>query len=98
MSRDPQATALRHAVRHGVPHVHRDGPLVVVVIDGRQDPITGRIEAQCLQRMCSSAGIARAVAARVLDVAEQFPGRDPLATAELYAEAALRHARRRRGA
>lgn len=96
MSRDPRVTALRHAARNGVPWVHMDGPLVVLVLHGEGNPITGEQRGTVVTRMCRSAGLAKAVAARVLDALALFPQRDPLATAELYAEAALRFARLRR--
>lgn len=98
MSRDPKATALRAASVHGVPFVHRDGALVLLVVHGEHNPITGEHRGVVVTWMCSSAGIARSVAASALGMLDQFPERHPLQTAELYAEAALRFARLRRRA
>jgi hypothetical protein len=100
MSRSPVDTALRAAARLGTPHVHRDGPLVVLVLHGGTvDHVTGEIRAATMQRMCWSAALARSVAARVLQDARTFAGHpDPLAVSVLYAEAALRFARLRRRA
>lgn len=98
MSADPVQTALRHAARRGTPYVHTDGPLVVLVMHGGTvDHVTGEIRAATMQRMCWSAALARSVAARALTDLAQFPGHpDPLAVSVMYAEAAWRHARRRR--
>lgn len=95
MSRDPVQAALLAARRHGVPHVHRVGALVVLVLHGEGNPLTGEQRGVVCTRMCSSSGIARAVAESALTCLEAFPERDPLAVAEMYAEAAYRHACRR---
>lgn len=97
MSRDPISAALGHAVERGVPYVHRDGPLVVLVLAATRNTKTQRCTGHYLSRMCSSAALARTVAATALTNLEAFPGRDPLEVSELYAEAAYRHARRRAG-
>ncbi|HYC44508.1 MAG TPA: hypothetical protein VED01_03390 [Burkholderiales bacterium] len=96
MSRDPVATALRAAARHGVPYVHRDGCFVVLVITGGGSYAAEQLTGDVRTRMCSSAGLARLVAARALADLKLFPdARDSLRVSELYAEAALRHALRR---
>jgi len=99
MSADPVQTALRHAARRGTPYVHQDGPLVVLVLDGAVNHSTGQIRAVTMQRMCWSSALARSVAARALGDLQAFAGHpDPLAVSALYAEAAYRHACRRRRA
>lgn len=100
MSRSPTETALLHAYRAGqLPYVHTAGPLVVLVLTGEYNPLTGQHRGQCLTWMCASAGLARAVAARCLQDLVTFAGHpSPLAVSAMYAEAALRHALRRRRA
>lgn len=98
MSSDPVRTALLHARTRGVPYVHRVGALVVLVLHGEGNPITGEQRGVVCTRMCASAGIAKAVEARALDDLDQFPeSRDPLRVSAMYAEAAYRHAMRRSG-
>jgi hypothetical protein len=93
MSRNPVDTALRAAAHHGVPYVHRDGPLVVLVLWGAGSHVTGELRGRVRTRMCSSSAMARAVAARVLADLQTFPEHpDVLAVSALYAEAAYRFA------
>lgn len=93
MSRDAIQTALRAAAKHGTPHAHAAGPLVVLVLDGEWDRETDRIAGRTRTWMCSSAAMARSVAARAVADLEQFPEHpNSLAVSALYAEAAHRFA------
>jgi len=93
MSRDPCATALRAAAAHGTPYAHRDGPLVVLVVDGTHDRETDELRGRAHTWMCSSSALARAVAARAVADLAMFPRHaNPLAVSALYAEAAHRFA------
>jgi hypothetical protein len=95
MSRDPKQVALARAAEHGTPYVHRDGPFVVLVLSATRNTATRQLTGEAYTRMCSSAAIARVVAASALTNLQQFPERDPLAVSALYAEATYRHACRR---
>lgn len=94
MSRDPVAAAVSAAARFGVPHVHRAGPYVVLVLAGHG---LRNVRADVRTWMCSSAAIARVVERTALTNLRQFPDRDALEVSALYAEAAYRHACRRAG-
>jgi hypothetical protein len=99
MSRAVQATALGNAVRNGCPYVHRSGRKVVVVFRAQLDAVARTVSGNCIDKTFASAGMARAVESRVFSDLRAFPehaGRI-LDVGELYATAALRHARRRRG-
>ena len=100
MSRDPQATALKAARRYGVPYCHREGPLVVLVLHGEGNPITGEQRGTVCTWMCASSGLAASVEARALADLATFGEEhaNTLAVSVMYAEAALRNARRRRRA
>lgn len=74
------------AARVGVPYVHREGTLVVLVLGDYNSQF------QLSHRMCPSEQQARLVASTVIAHMQQFPERDPLAVAAMYAEAAVRHA------
>jgi hypothetical protein len=93
VSRNPVDTALRAAAHHGTPYVHTAGPLVVLVLEGTHNRVTGEVRGVTRTRMCSSSAMARAVAARVLADLQAFPAHpDVLAVSALYAEAAYRFA------
>lgn len=92
-----QRAALLGAAKHGVPFVHQSGREVVLVLAIGQDHIKGTVTGHFERKDCGSAGMARAVAARVITDIGAFPAHigNTLAVSLQYAEAARRHALRR---
>lgn len=99
MTTDLQRTAVRQAQLRGVPYVLRSGREVVLLLGYSIDYVRNRFEHNSQHRVLSSSGLAAAVAARALTDLQAFPehAHRILDVSTLYAEAALRHARRRRG-
>lgn len=92
-------TAHRRAAREGVPLVHQAGRDVVLVMGVQVDHVRQQIHAASRAVVCSSAGLARVVAERVLTDLRNYPEREAYAldAAKQNAEAAYRHACRRAG-
>jgi hypothetical protein len=99
-NQDPCAIALRRAVTAGVPYVEASGPSVVLVLRvTRQLDGGGQISGEVVRWQCSSAAMARLVAARALNDLRMFPwyGAEILKVSEMYVRAARAHAARRQG-
>lgn len=73
MSNDIRARAMRAANRAGTPYVHRTGNQLALVLSVKVDFSISQMSGQVLLKECSSAGLARAVAARVLGDLERNP-------------------------
>lgn len=98
MSSPPQAVALRQASNaQSLPYVYQSGQDVVVVFSVSTHASANRVQGQLVQRRFQSAGLARAVAKRVLmDLRAFGQPRRILEISEEYQLAAMRVARRRK--
>jgi hypothetical protein len=95
MTANVQHAALRAAKGQPLPFAHVCGTQVVLVTTLANDAVKGTLTGNLQSRVFSSAGLAKRVAARVLDDVRAWPehASSILALSEMYATASMRHAR-----